>query len=835
MKFLRTAITKFSVCAGKSPRLSLFTFWVLLLGVALFPFLFLGRIFIDSDATLYYYPVFDFYHKAIISYTSFLWNPSIFLGFPTYLSQSAGFFDPFNWILFHLPTFTAYHLRLALDLLLVLGFSYGVGRELNRSRLASLLIGMGYIIAFNWRYLSNIVISNSLFLLPFLFYAGLRLFKAKMERERWLWICFMGVAIGWSFISGYAQFTIYTLFVFGIFYVWYFFSILPVEKNIRVVARWASYGIMIVVIGFLIGLPSILPALKFTPLTVRSEGVSYALATYKTVEPGDVVLFAFPDYLYFPYVSDGRKPLYVGALLFLLALIGMRELFRRHVGEGRAPSDIRIMRLFMALFLFCFVASLKWSPLYYLMQKLPVFDLFRFPYRWMYLGAWFLACLGAYGFDFVRTNPPSRFTKHFSSVLVLCATALTSFVLALNFLGSRAWELGGNAMHSLLSATLYGRIGLYKDPAHYRDAIDRGIQAWRDSLSLSAPTFYVPFLILLCSIALLFFVSRDRTSSKKFSLLAFLLSVVTFLAVFMVQWPRTLSINATTLHNPIAQSLPDLQSGQYRYMPFMLSGGLQPYIPPQYTLSLNEIQGTAELQFASGWPNMNQYAGNRSMDGYDPFVPTRLLDVLNLIGSTHGGEEATKSLSNPDVIARLLGHLDVVGAMSGKYIISGVPLVHKNLRHIRTVLVSRYDIPIYIYENDLAVPRIYFAKETINKPNESMVKLSYGHPDFKRETYLDCDTCVSHKSNQSDVLRVVKDENGMIEIHTQTIGPRWLVVGDSNLPGWKSKLDGVPAQILLANGLQMAVEVPAGNHTVALTYVGMMNELSVLKFLGMVR
>jgi hypothetical protein len=818
----------------QSSRLALFVFWLVLLGAALSPFLFFGRIFIDGDVVLYYYPVFDFYHQAILSRASFLWNPSIFLGFPTYLSQSAGFFDPVNWILFHLPTFTAYHLRLALDLLLVLMFSYGVGRELNRSRLASLLIGMGYIIAFNWRYLSNVVISNSLFLLPFLFYAGLRLFKAQTERQRWLWISLMGVATGWAFISGYAQFTIYTLFVFGIFYIWYFFSILPVEKNIRTICRWTSYGIAIVAIGFVIGLPAILPALTFTPLTVRSEGVSYELATYKTVEPGDTLLFVFPDYLYFPYLSSGRKPLYVGALLFLLALVGMRELFRRRVGDGRVSNDVRIMRVFMVFLFFCFITSLKWSPVYYLMQKLPVFDLFRFPYRWMYLGAWFLACLGAYGFDFVRTNPLSSFIKRFSSVLVICVTALTSVILIVNVLGRNAWVFLKDGIQILLSSTVYGHFGLYKDPTHYRDALDRGIQAWRDTLSLSVPAFYLPFLILLFSIGLLCFVSRGRISSKNFSIIGFVLSVVTFLTVFMVQWPNTRSIDAT-LHNPIVKALPDLQTGQYRYMPFMLSQGLQSYIPPQYTLSTEEVQGTAELQFSSGWPNMNQYAGIASVDGYDPFVPVRLLNVLNLIGSTHGGEDATRSLTTPEITARLLGHLDIVGAMSGKYIISGVPLTHKNLHLIRIVPVSRYRVPLYLYENALALPRIYFAQATVNRENKSMVQLSEEYPNFKRETYLDCSVCVSHKSNQSDVLEVIRDENGMIELRTQTNGSRWLIIGDSNLPGWEAAVSGSTVPIVLANGLQMAVEVPAGDHSVVLTYVGVLHELSALKFLGVVK
>lgn len=816
----------------RSPRLTVLLFCAVVLSIAFFPFLFLGRLFIDGDATLYYYPVFDFYHRAIVSGTSFLWNPSIFLGFPTYLSQSAGFLDPLNWALFHLPTFTAYHLRLVLDALLVMVFSYGVGRELNRSRTASLLIGMGYLLAFNWRYLSNVVIANSLFLLPCLFYAGLRLFRAPTERERWGWTLLMGAAIGWSFLSGYAQFTVYTVFVFFLFSGWYFVWVAAIQKTLRTVLRFVAYGGAILVVGCVVGLPQILPALTFTPLTVRSQGVAYEQATYKTVELGDLALFVFPDYLYFPYVSGGRKPLYVGALLFFLAVIGIREVIRR---RDHAPDDVRSLRVFAALFLFCLVAALKWSPLYFLMQKLPLFHLFRFPYRWMYVGVWFLACLGAYGFDVVCAHPLSTFTKRFSSILLWCGVAFTSIVLALNLFGEHIWNLLEDAAHTILTVTIYGHFGFYKDVAHYRDALARGVDAWRESLSLLSPPFALPFLLVLGAIALLYAVSRGRITPLLFSRAGFALSVVTFFVVFMVQWPRTISVEAIHLQDPVQAALPDLKTGQYRYLPFMLAHGLQAYIPPQYTLSVEEVQGTAELQFASGWPNMNAYGGAASIDGYDPFVSVELLNVLTLIGSTHGGEEVTRALSPQEISERLISHLDVVGALSGKYIISGVPLTHANLHLIRVVPVSRYQVPLYLYENGRAVPRIYFAHATVNKENKSLEELSTENPRFMRETYLDCSACVSHSRDRTDTFEVIKDENGVTTVRTHTKGSRWLVVGDNLLPGWSAVVDDMSVPIIRANGMLMAIEVPPGDHYVSLTYEGVWHELKILRALGIVQ
>ncbi|MDE1924850.1 MAG: YfhO family protein [Patescibacteria group bacterium] len=816
------------------PRLSLLAFWTVITFAVLFPFLFLGRQFIDADATIYFYPVYDFYHHAVVSRSSFLWNPSIFMGFPVYLSQSAGFLDPLNWLLFHLPTFTAYHLRLAIDFLMVLAASYAASRELKLSRMASLLTGMGYIIAFNWRYLSNIVIADSIFLLPFMFFAGLRFFKAETNLRRLGWVAAMGAAIGWVFICGNAQFTIDTLFLFGIFYLWYFFRILPGKKDLRAMAQWAGLGLLIIAIAFVIGLPEILPALKFTPLTVRSAGVSYDQAIYKSVGLGDLSLFAFPDYLYFPYLSAGRKPLYVGALLFLLAIVGARELLRRRDGP-HVSNEARALRALFWLLAFCFIASLQYSPIFYMMQKLPVFGLFRFPYRWMYLGAWFLALIGAYGFDFVRANPISTFTKRLSYVAVACAAALSAVALALNNLPRSFWIFVEDAVQRLMSTLLYSHFGFGKDPTHYRDALARGVEAWQAAVSFADPAFYAPFLILLAAVVLLFFTARGRISAKTFSVVEFALSVITFFAVFALQWSSTLPQSAAKLYDPVVALMPGVTTGQYRTMPFLMTQGLGQYIPPQYTLSVSEVQISDEMLFASGWPNLNQYSGAATVDGYDPFAPVRLLGALTLLGSINGAQDETRGMSQNQLQATLLQNLALLGMMSGKYIVSGVPLASKDLRLVGTSPVSPYQVPLYVYDNDLALPRVYLTPSIVDKPGEPLNQIAAEHPDFIRQTYLDCTSCASYQNNAGDVLKVIEDQNGIMQIATQTAGQRWLVVTDDYLPGWGAAVDGVQAPIVLANGLVMAVEVPAGKHTVALTYAGVANELYWLRLLGVVK
>jgi hypothetical protein len=48
--------------------------------------------------------------------------------------------------------------------------------------------------------------------------------------------------------------------------------------------------------------------------------------------------------------------------------------------------------------------------------------------------------------------------------------------------------------------------------------------------------------------------------------------------------------------------------------------------------------------------------------------------------------------------------------------------------------------------------------------------------------------------------------------------PCWVVVRESNMPGWKATVDGKRASIAIADFLFMGIPVPAGQHQVKLVY-----------------
>ena len=65
-------------------------------------------------------------------------------------------------------------------------------------------------------------------------------------------------------------------------------------------------------------------------------------------------------------------------------------------------------------------------------------------------------------------------------------------------------------------------------------------------------------------------------------------------------------------------------------------------------------------------------------------------------------------------------------------------------------------------------------------------------------------------------LNVVARQTEILEVETSSDAGSQLVVQKAWLPIWRATIDGEPAEIQIANGWQMAVAVPPGDHEVRL-------------------
>jgi hypothetical protein len=753
-----------------------------------------------SDLTEVYYPAFIFLSEALHTGQSFLWTPHLFSGFPWYASQVAGFFDPVNIVLnLALTPPWSVELRLMLDMFVTMLCAYAAARAVGVSRLWASFVGPSYLLAFDWLYLSNPLTANSLFVLPLLIYCLAKL--SESDTIRWRFVALGGVGYGWAVLCGYTQVVLYAALLGGVYlaaYVW--LARLPWRRALRLVGAYVAVGC----IGLVLGLPQLVPAAKFLPNTPRAQTASYESATLKVIAPGDLLTALVPPSFYVPYVTAGRKPMYIGALMMLagvgaLCWLGAAVYRRRRELE---PAQQR-MAAVGAAFLFAFIAALKYSPLYWLISKSPILSAFRFPFRFMFLGAFLLALLGAYGLEHAAQLRASRLWR----VVVYGVGTLAGLFIAgaafVNMLSQTAVGRLAELLSALFSKTLQGHLGFTKDAASYAHAFEQGIYAYREFLSFAVPGVLLPMLALAAGVSLALLFVRGKISVGVFHRGAVGVLLFGIVATGVAGWRVFAPMAEFRGTNVFAPYMKDLE--QYRTYSFLIGEAATTHIPPQYKLSSQESAAVRELYSVGQFPNENIYHGVPTVDGYDQFEPQMTLEKMLLLGSELGGGGATSGTPK-ERQDTLLKHLDTLGLMGGKYIVSGVPLPHPSLALVATSSVTSYGMTLYVYRNSKALP-IYFLAQA------------------------QCVACAP----RSGTLAPTRVANGLYQFKVFAPAPRTLVISQTNVPGWTATLDGEPVSVRLINDLYLGVDIPTGTHVVSFEYQGIVGELTALKLLRLVR
>ncbi len=72
--------------------------------------------------------------------------------------------------------------------------------------------------------------------------------------------------------------------------------------------------------------------------------------------------------------------------------------------------------------------------------------------------------------------------------------------------------------------------------------------------------------------------------------------------------------------------------------------------------------------------------------------------------------------------------------------------------------------------------------------------------------------------NVESTAAIVIDEPKQVTVQVDAAAAGWLLLLDTDYPGWEAAVDGSPAPIRRANGAFRAVEVPAGQHVVEFRY-----------------
>lgn len=218
------------------------------------------------------------------------------------------------------------------------------------------------------------------------------------------------------------------------------------------------------------------------------------------------------------------------------------------------------------------------------------------------------------------------------------------------------------------------------------------------------------------------------------------------------------------------------------------------------------------------WPNASMVHGFDHTLGYNPL---RLEDFSEAVGTRDGIAEPSERKFTPLFPSYRCRLANLLGL---RYIASPVPIeqVDHALHGGDLHLIARTKEG-YVYENPHALPRVQFVGGWQFADFDSM-KLSGRWPesaDPQQVVLLDSEPPVAMPEGAAVVQAEVKlthYRNATVEIDVDTPAAGFVVLNDIWHPWWRAEVDGVDTEILKANVLFRAVQVPAGKHKVRFTF-----------------
>ena len=198
--------------------------------------------------------------------------------------------------------------------------------------------------------------------------------------------------------------------------------------------------------------------------------------------------------------------------------------------------------------------------------------------------------------------------------------------------------------------------------------------------------------------------------------------------------------------------------------------------------------------------------------GYNPLRPAAYTAATGA-GDTAGlAEQKNFSKLFPSYRSRLA---DLLGL---RYIATSVPIdqIDKTLAPGDVRLVAK-TAQGFVYENSRALPRVMFATSAVQSNFKAMIESGvWPNADLQQTVVLERAT--PQPARQRGTVRIAAYHNTHIELEADSPDGGYVVLNDMWHPWWYATRDGADVQILKANVLFRAVEVPPGRHTITMTF-----------------
>lgn len=718
-----------------------------------------------------------------------LWNPLVGNGAPLIANYQSALFYPPNWLMLLAPPDLAMGWLMAAHWLWAgVGMVY-LSRALGLKPLGQAVAGLAFGV-------SQCLVARSGFLsinaavawMPWVILAGEQIANPKFQIPNpklhlrnglWLTLC-----VALQLLAGHAQTAWYTLLLLAVWVLW---RPLTVHRFPSAVIRHSSFVIAFILLSFALAAVQLLPTAELLRESPRAASAEYEFVMTYSLSPWRLLTFFAPDILgnpargvFYGYGNFWEDALYIGLLpaifAFGLLIKKFTHLFHRPLPveahsppsrEGRKEGEQNFLRGLSAFAV---------QPRDFYLSSSNSLILFL---SFVFLVTLLLA-LGRNTpvFPFLYQHMPT-FNLFQAPARWLMVTALALALLA--GLGADGWQRPRGWGRYWLNLGAAGALMMTLTSAGVWWLTRAADTTQRAQLHTVAQAVLLCGAGLLLSTLLSLLQPSAESRRWQWAVIAFVT-----LDLFSANYGLNPTAPVEVYRSPSATGanlLAALNGHRLFYFPS------DEYATKFSWLSFKNFgpPNVARALRAAQAPNAAVLDGLASANNFEPLVSARYSALLEVISATHS--------------IHLLRLMDV------GLVASRAPLDWESVA--RAEGVTFYRVP-------LTPQRVWVVYSARPVPDESAALAALAEPNFDpsaevilesppRETARLCPTVTTPSPNVATFTVSLTQEG-------------WVVLADTDYPGWEAQVDDAPAAVWRANAAFRAVAVPAGEHTITFCY-----------------
>ena len=729
-----------------------------------------GWILYEGDMWTQYFPAKWYFSSYIKQGILPLWTPNLLLGFPLFAEAQTGMLYPLSFIFYFLPTVEAFNVSIILRVTLGGVFTFLYVRRITGhfwgSALSALTFAYGGYMTAQLRHEN---VGNALIWLPLI----LLLLDRWIEMNERRSLAAASLCMGTSFLAGYFYISLFVLITAAVYYVFISYVKLTREKPNSLALRPLSVGLIFFgLIGVGLASVQILPSFELMQESIRSGGLDYELSTQVSYPPFQLIGLVFPKFFGYP-PDQNFWGMWRSNFIDLVAYLGIFPLVAM-IGAIMIRRDRYTLFFGVTFGVALLLAFGQFSPMWHLVNKLPVFSMMRTPARFLSIVSFSGAVLAGMGLSALMNSQNIGRVTRFRNTLFTSSGIVVSGSLVVGWILSGMQKQIIGLGHWFVDQYVYGWSVHDKTQAQYYNLVAQFYDQLQEIATILHPYIYVPMVFLIGSVILVWHLLQRKGN------------------------PITLGISVLVLSGS------DLALFGRHYNNFM-----PPEIYDQkqyYTEAMETDTGTFRYGFAPLPISMRNYDALRFdqayIQGHSPILMKRQQDIIDVL------RPQMQNLAGASSVP-LMNLLNI------KYIVTGDSLT-------QDWALPRFDEGAKVYENMAVMSRAFVVPSARVLPTGEDVLTALAAPDYLPgeevlfEGGSDLPELVYGSTRPGQATMVKYDIHDII-VDVKSEGG-YLVLTDMFFPGWYAEIDGEEQQVLRANYAFRAIQVPPGEHRVQFRY-----------------